>query len=131
MPQLVEQLAGTSRARNMSRLRLRNLSFTQLLEFVVEACASSPELKDKADALIAEVAPLASTHQDAHILRETSKLSLERKVVPSPSWGILSMRTPSGRSSGAVAKPSTPSCSTHEEPCRPWSGCWTSRTTRR
>ena len=80
LPKLVEQLAGTSRARNMSRLRLRNLSFTQLLEFVVEACASSPELKDKADALIAEVAPLASTHQDAHILRETSTLSRERNV---------------------------------------------------
>ena len=80
LPKLVEQLAGTSRARNMSRLRLGNLSFTQLLEFAVRTCESYPELKDKADALIAEVAPLASTHQDAHILRETSKLSLERKV---------------------------------------------------
>eukprot|EP00964_Phaeocystis_antarctica_P056669 scaffold33449_cov45-Phaeocystis_antarctica.AAC.3 len=79
VPTLVEQLAGTSRARDMSRLRLANLSKKQLLEFAVDACESSPELKNKADALVAE-APLASTHQDAHILRETSTLSRERNA---------------------------------------------------
>ena len=40
--------------------RLANLSYAQLLEFAVDACESSPELKNKADALIAEVAPLPS-----------------------------------------------------------------------
>ena len=79
VPTLVEQLAGTSRARDMSLLRLANLSKKQLLEFAVDACESSPELKNKADALVAE-APLASTHQDAHILRETSTLSRERNA---------------------------------------------------
>ena len=59
--------------------RLANLSYAQLLEFAVDACESSPELKNKADALVAE-APLASTHQDAHILRETSTLSRERNA---------------------------------------------------
>ena len=44
----------------MSRLRLANLSYAQLLEIAVDACKSSPELKNKADALIAEVAPLPS-----------------------------------------------------------------------
>ena len=44
----------------MSRLRLANLSYTQLLEIAVDACERSPELKHKADALIAEVAPLPS-----------------------------------------------------------------------
>ena len=40
--------------------RLANLSYTQLLVFAVDACESSPELKNKADALIAKVAPLPS-----------------------------------------------------------------------
>ena len=40
--------------------RLANLSYAQLLEFAVDACESSPELKNKADALIAKVAPLPS-----------------------------------------------------------------------
>ena len=40
--------------------RLANLSYAQLQEFVVDACESSPELKNKADALIAKVAPLPS-----------------------------------------------------------------------
>ena len=44
----------------MSRSRLAKLSHAQLLEFAVHACESSPELKNKADALIAEVAPLPS-----------------------------------------------------------------------
>ena len=44
----------------MSRLRLANLSYAQLLEIAVQACESSPELKHKADALIAQVAPLPS-----------------------------------------------------------------------
>jgi len=44
----------------MSRLRLANLSYAQLLEFAVDACKSSPELKNKADALIAKVVPLPS-----------------------------------------------------------------------
>ena len=34
--------------------RLANLSYAQLLEIAVNACESSPELKNKADALIAE-----------------------------------------------------------------------------
>ena len=38
--------------------RLANLSYTQLLEFAVGACERRPKLKNKADALIAEVAPL-------------------------------------------------------------------------
>ena len=40
--------------------RLAKLSYTQLLELAVDACESSPELKSKANALIAEVAPLPS-----------------------------------------------------------------------
>ena len=44
----------------MSRLRLAKLSYAQLLDIAVDACESSPELKNKADALIAEVAPLPS-----------------------------------------------------------------------
>ena len=44
----------------MSRLRLANLSYVQLLDIAVDACESSPELKHKADALIAKVAPLPS-----------------------------------------------------------------------
>ena len=40
--------------------RLDKLSRAQLLQFAVDACESSPELKNKADALIAEVAPLPS-----------------------------------------------------------------------
>ena len=44
----------------MSRLRLANLSYAQLLEIAVDACERSPELKNKADALIAKVAPLSS-----------------------------------------------------------------------
>eukprot|EP00964_Phaeocystis_antarctica_P090373 scaffold57810_cov66-Phaeocystis_antarctica.AAC.2 len=47
-------------SRLMSRLRLANLSYAQLFEFAVDACESSPELKHKADALIAKVAPLPS-----------------------------------------------------------------------
>jgi len=38
--------------------RLAKLSHVQLLQFAVDACESSPELKNKADALIAQVAPL-------------------------------------------------------------------------
>ena len=45
--------------------RLANLSYAQLIEFAVEACESSPELKKKADVLIAEVAPLPSWCVDA------------------------------------------------------------------
>ena len=37
--------------------RLAKLSHAQLLEFAVDACKSSPEIKNKADALIAQVAP--------------------------------------------------------------------------
>ena len=44
----------------MSRLRLAKLSYTQLLELAVDACKNSSRLKNKADALIAEVAPLPS-----------------------------------------------------------------------
>ena len=44
----------------MSCVRLAKLSYAQLLEIVVDACESSPELKNKVDALIAEVAPLPS-----------------------------------------------------------------------
>ena len=40
--------------------RLAKLPYAQLLEIAVNACESSPELKNKADALIAEVAPLPS-----------------------------------------------------------------------
>ena len=40
--------------------RLAKLSYAQLMEIAVDACESSPELKNKADALIAEVAPLPS-----------------------------------------------------------------------
>ena len=42
----------------MSRSRLAQLSHAQLVELAAEACESSPELKNKADALIAQVAPL-------------------------------------------------------------------------
>ena len=38
--------------------RLAKLSHAQLLNFAVDACKSSPEIKNKADALIAQVAPL-------------------------------------------------------------------------
>ena len=44
----------------MSRLRLAKLSYAQLLEIAVDACEGSPELKNKADALIAKVSPLPS-----------------------------------------------------------------------
>ena len=44
----------------MARSRLAELSHAQLLELAVDACESSPELKNKADALIAELAPLPS-----------------------------------------------------------------------
>ena len=44
----------------MSRSRLAKLSYTQLLDIAVDACESSPELKNKADALIAEISPLPS-----------------------------------------------------------------------
>ena len=44
----------------MSRFRLANLSYAQLLDFAADACESSPELKHTADALIAKVAPLPS-----------------------------------------------------------------------
>ena len=40
------------------QLRLAKLSHAQLLKFAVDACKSSPEIKNKADALIAQVAPL-------------------------------------------------------------------------
>merc|ERR1711903_168844 len=40
--------------------RLAKLSHAQLLNFAVDACKSSPEIKNKADALIAQVAPLPS-----------------------------------------------------------------------
>ena len=40
------------------QLRLAKLSHAQLLELAWTACKSSPELKNKADALIAQVAPL-------------------------------------------------------------------------
>ena len=40
--------------------RLDKLSHAQLLEFAVEACESSPNLENKANALIAKVAPLPS-----------------------------------------------------------------------
>ena len=40
--------------------RLAKLSYTQLLNFAVEACEGSPKLKNKADALVAQVAPLPS-----------------------------------------------------------------------
>ena len=40
------------------QLRLAKLSHAQLLELATDACKSSPELKNKADALIAQVAPL-------------------------------------------------------------------------
>ena len=38
--------------------RVAKLSHAQLLELAVDACEGSPELKNKADALIAQVAPL-------------------------------------------------------------------------
>ena len=38
--------------------RLADLSHAQLAEIAVHGCESSPELKNKADALIAQVAPL-------------------------------------------------------------------------
>ena len=40
--------------------RLAKLSHAQLLEFAVDACETSPELKNRADALIAKVTPLPS-----------------------------------------------------------------------
>ena len=44
----------------MRRSRLAKLSYTQLLDIAADACESSPELKNKADALIAEISPLPS-----------------------------------------------------------------------
>ena len=40
--------------------RLANLSYTQLLNIAVEGCEGSPKLKNKADALVAQVASLPS-----------------------------------------------------------------------
>ena len=48
---------GMSRPR-MSRSRLAKLSHAQLVELAAEACEGSRELKNKADALIDQVAPL-------------------------------------------------------------------------
>ena len=45
-------------SRFMSRSRLAKLSHAQLVELAAEACEGSRELKNKADALIAQVAPL-------------------------------------------------------------------------
>ena len=42
----------------MRRSRLAQLSHAQLVELAAEACEGSPELKNKADALIAQVAAL-------------------------------------------------------------------------
>ncbi len=42
----------------MSRSRLAKLSHAHLVELAAKACESSPQLKNKADALIAQVAPL-------------------------------------------------------------------------
>ena len=55
----------TARAVRMSRLRmsrsrLAKLSHAQLVELAAEACERSRKIKNKADALIAEVAPLPS-----------------------------------------------------------------------
>ena len=51
--------SGSQACRLMSlRSRLAKLSHAQLLKFAAETCESSPELKNKADALIAQVAPL-------------------------------------------------------------------------
>ena len=46
------------RRSRMSRSRLAQLSNAQLVELAAEACEGSRELKNKADALIAQVAPL-------------------------------------------------------------------------
>ena len=43
---------------HMRRSRLAQLSHAQLVELPGEACEGSHELKNKADALIAQVAPL-------------------------------------------------------------------------
>ena len=43
---------------HMRRSRLAQLSHAQLVELAAEACEGSHELKNKADALIAQVAPL-------------------------------------------------------------------------
>ena len=51
--------SSISRSR-MSRSRLAKLSHAQLVELAAEACEGSPEIKNKADALIAQVAPLPS-----------------------------------------------------------------------
>ena len=42
----------------MCRSRIAQLSHAQLVELAAEACEGSPQLKNKADALIAQVAPL-------------------------------------------------------------------------
>ena len=56
--------SGMSRSRKsrprISRSRLAKLSHAQLVELAAEACEGSRELKNEADALIAEVAPLPS-----------------------------------------------------------------------
>ena len=59
---LIAKVARTTSRSRVSRSRLANFrakfSHAQLLEIAVEACEGSRELKNKADALIAQVAPL-------------------------------------------------------------------------
>jgi hypothetical protein len=56
---LARPAAVPSRLMSLSS-RLANLSYAQLLGIAVDACEGSPELKNKADALIAKVSPLPS-----------------------------------------------------------------------
>ena len=58
--------------------RLANLSYTQLLNIAVEGCESSPKLKNKADALVAQVAPLPSWCVDILLSPDLLPLTLTR-----------------------------------------------------
>ena len=66
-----------SRSR-MSRSRLAKLSHAQLVELAAEACERSRKIKNKADALIAQVAPLPSWCVDILLSPDLLPLTLTR-----------------------------------------------------
>jgi hypothetical protein len=84
----------------MSCVRLAKLSYAQLLEIAVDACESSPELKNKADALIAEVAPLPSWCVDVllspDLLRQPEECAAAGWCAQATEWPLHAARRRAG-----------------------------------
>ena len=73
----------------MSRSRLAKLSHAQLVELAAEACESSPELKNKADALIAKVARSTSRSRVSRSrLAKFSHAQLREIAAAGASWEL-------------------------------------------